>query len=603
TLHQHKQAHARLVITGAYRSAFLAARQVSVYARYGLVFYAQKVFETTPFECLSNLLLWNSILRANVTYGFYVNALKLYNKMRKLGVFGDGFTFPLIIRACALMVSVHLCINLHNHVVHMGFQNHLHVVNELIGMYSKLRQMDCARNLFNRMPARSYISWNTMVSGFELKCHCDGALEMFRRMEFEGLEPNLVTWTSLLSSHARCGLLEEVMKLFGKMRTRGIGATAEALAVVLSVCSDLAWSDMGMAIHGFVIKGGFGDYLFVKNALICLYGKHGLIGDAKKLFLATVNKNSVSWNALITSYADAFASQGREEESLDLFRQMQFAKVMANSVTLSSVLSVCAESAALNLGREIHGHAIKTLINKNILVENGLVNMYTKCGTLKEGYLVFEKMDKKDLISWNSMITGYGMHGLGENALATFDQMIKSGFKLDGVTFVAVLSACSHSGLIAEGCRLFDMMIRENSIQPQMDHYSCMVDLLGRAGLLQEASDIVKNMPMEPNASVWGALLNSCRMHRDTEIAEETASQVFGLNSTTVGYMLLSNIYAASGRWEDSARVRVSARTKGLKKIPGQGWIQVKKNVQMFSAGNTIERDTYEVYGILEELT
>ncbi|GAV90572.1 PPR domain-containing protein/PPR_2 domain-containing protein [Cephalotus follicularis] len=486
--------------------------------------------------------------------------------MRKLGVFGDGFTFPLIIRACALMVSVHLCINLHNHVVHMGFQNHLHVVNELIGMYSKLRQMDCARNLFNRMPARSYISWNTMVSGFVLNCYCDGALEMFRRMEFEGLEPNLVTWTSLLSSHARCGLLEEVMKLFGKMRTRGIGATAEALAVVLSVCSDLVWSDMGMAIHGFVIKGGFGYYLFVKNALICLYGKHGLIGDAKKLFLATVNKNSVSWNALITSYAEsglcdealvillqmkksgsfpivspnviswtavisAFASQGREEESLDLFRQMQFAKVMANSVTLSSVLSVCAESAALNLGREIHGHAIKTLINKNILVENGLVNMYTKCGTLKEGYLVFEKMDKKDLISWNSMITGYGMHGLGENALATFDQMIKSGFKLDGVTFVAVLSACSHSGLIAEGCRLFDMMIRENSIQPQMDHYSCMVDLLGRAGLLQEASDIVKNMPMEPNASVWGALLNSCRMHRDTEIAEETASQVFGLNS------------------------------------------------------------------------
>ncbi|XP_031263485.1 putative pentatricopeptide repeat-containing protein At1g17630 [Pistacia vera] len=637
-IHLLKQVHAQVIVNGSSNSAFLAARVTSVYARFGLLSDAQNVFKTTPVHCLSSSLLWNSILRVNVSNGCYENALQLYVEMRQRGVLGDGFTFPLIIRACKLMGSYSFGRIVHNHVLLMGFQDNVHVVNELIGMYAKMGRIDYSCKMFDKMRVRNHVSWNSMVSGFALNYDCDGALDMFQRMEFEGLEPNLVTWTSLLSSHARCGRLEDTIGLFDRMRMRGIGVSAEALAVVLSACADLVAFKKGMVIHGCVLKGGFENYLFVKNALICVYGKHGDVKEAEKLFLEMKDKNIVSWNALITSYAEtglcdealaiflklenlddgsmerpnviswsavigAFASKGRGEESLYLFHKMQNAKVMANSVTISSVLSVCAELAALNIGREIHGHVVRALMDTSILVVNGLLNMYMKCGCLGKGRLLFERIDRKDLISWNSMITGYGMNGLGENAIATFNQMIEAGFKPDGVTFVALLSACSHAGLVDEGRRLFDMMVKEFRIEPQMEHYACMVDLLGRAGLMQDASDIVKNIPIEPNACVWGALLNSCRMHKNTDVADALASRILSQNMETTGnYMLLSNIYAASGRWEDSARVRISAKTKGLKKVAGQSWIELQNKVHMFSSGNSMQLDLKEVCEILEEL-
>ncbi|CAN1218132.1 Putative pentatricopeptide repeat-containing protein At1g17630 [Linum perenne] len=310
--------------------------------------------------------------------------------------------------------------------------------------------------------------------------------------------------------------------------------------------------------------------------------------------------NLVSWTAVISG----FASNGRGEEALYLFRQMQCANVMSNPITACSILSVCAELSALNLGKEIHGYTIRSFMSNNIPVQNGLIDMYTKCGSLREGHLVFEKLERKDLISWNSMIKGFGMHGLALDALDTFSHMISCGHQPDGITFVAVLSACSHAGLVDEGRSLFDEMLKDYLIEPQMEHYACMVDLLGRSGLLEEASDVVKNMPMEPNAYVLGALLNSCRMHKNTVVAENTASQMLSLSSNTAwSYMLLSNVYAASGRWEDSAKTRVSARTKGLKKTPGESWIEVNKIFRKFSAGDNVKEDSEEIYRVLEELT
>ncbi|WCJ39522.1 Pentatricopeptide repeat (PPR-like) superfamily protein [Euphorbia peplus] len=638
TIQHCKQIHARIILTGSYPSAFLAARNVSVYARFGFLIDAHKIFDTVISEGISNLLLWNSILRANVSNGFYENALKLYVRMRKVGAFADGFTFPLVIRACAFIGYSNLCKMVHSHVFQMGFQSQLYVGNELMGMYAKLSQMENALHVFDRMSGRSLISWNTMVSGYAFNYDSDGAFRIFQRMQIEGFEPNLVTWTSLVSSYARSGYLEETLELFCLMRSTGTEVTAEAVAVVLSVCPGLRAFDRGKVIHGYVIKGGFEDYSFVKTALLSVYGKNGDVNCANKLFAEMKNKTIASWNTLITSHAEAglcdaaleiflelkrlhqcwklrsnvvtwsaiidgFASNGRGEESLELFRQMQNAKVLANAVTIATVLSVCAELAALHLGREIHGHVIRTLMDKTILVQNGLVNMYTKCGCFTQGRAVFEKMKTTDLISWNSMIMGYGMHGLGRNALETFDQMIILGFKPDGVTFVALLSACSHAGLVPEGRRLFHQVRTEYKIEPQMEHYACMIDLLGRAGLLQEASEIIKSMPIEPNVCVWSAFLNSCRMHNNTEIAEETAS-VFNLNlqEMTRNSMLLSHIYAASGRWEDSAKVRTSARTKGLKKNPGQSWIKLKNNVYTFSANNVLE-GLEQVYRILDDLT
>ncbi|XP_014500458.1 putative pentatricopeptide repeat-containing protein At1g17630 [Vigna radiata var. radiata] len=640
TLHQARQLHSQLFLTATHRLPFLAASLIALYARFGFLSDARKVFAAIPVEGLHHLLLWNSIIRANVSHGYHQHALQLYLEMRNLGIFPDGFTLPLIIRACSSLAVSDLCRIVHCHALQLGFRNHLHVVNELVGMYGKHGRMEDSRQLFDGMSVRSLVSWNTMVSGYAFNCDSLGASAIFKRMELEGLQPNSVTWTSLLSSHVRCGLYDETLELFKLMRTRTIEISAEALAVMLSVCATMLQVDWGKEIHGHVVKGGYEDYLFVKNALIGTYGKHQNLGDAQRVFFDIKNKSLVSWNALISAYADSglceeayatflqmeksctdgqspvrpnviswsaviggFASKGLGEKSLELFRQMQLSKVMANCVTISCVLSVCAELAALNVGRELHGYAIRNLVGDNILVGNGLINMYMKCGNFKEGHLVFDSIKGRDLISWNSLIGGYGMHGLGENALRSFDEMIRAGMKPDNITFVAILSACSHAGLVATGRNIFYQMARKFRIEPNVEHYACMVDLLGRAGLLKEATDIVRNMPMEPNEYMWGALLNSCRMYRDVDIAEETASQILTLKSKITGsIMLLSNIYAANGRWDDFARVRVSARTKGLKKVPGQSWIELRKKVYMFSSGNSVHLSLDEVYVILEEL-
>ncbi|XP_030533113.1 putative pentatricopeptide repeat-containing protein At1g17630 [Rhodamnia argentea] len=631
--------HAGIIVAGTADSAFLAARLVSIYARFGLLDGARKVFDKAPVECKSNLLLWNSILRAYTSNGGHEEALELYVEMRKLGVLGDGFTFPLVTRGCAEMGSSIWSRNVHCHVLQMGLHNNLHVVNGLMGMYAKHGQMGIALQLFDRMDARSCISWNTMISGFALKFDCDGALEMFRHMESEGVEPNVVTWTSLLSSHARSGRHVETVELFGSMRMRGIGPGAEALAVVLSVCSNMVALHMVKAIHGLVIKVGFEAYLIVNNSLVRAYGKQRQLKDASQLFFVMESKNIVSWNALITSYAesglcdeafeifsqlkksdgcslarpnviswsaiiDAFASAGRGRESLELYRQMQLAKIGGNAITVSSVLSVCVELSALNLGREVHGHVVRALMNHNLLVANSLITMYMRCGCLNEGSLVFKKLEVKDLISWNSMIAGCGMHGLGKDALRYFDGMLEAGMEPDKVTFVAVLSACSHAGLLVEGRKLYDRMTKEFGIEPQMEHYACLVDLLSRSGSLQEATEVVKAMPLTPNACVWGALLSACRMYTDTDFAEATASHVFSQNLETTGsYMLLSNIYAANGQWDDSARLRISAKEKGLKKVPGQSWIELSNKFHMFSSGRALQLGMENVYGVLEELT
>ncbi|XP_038719950.1 putative pentatricopeptide repeat-containing protein At1g17630 [Tripterygium wilfordii] len=636
--HHCKQIHSQIVVTGAHRFGFLLARILPVYSRFGLIGYAQRVFNTSPIECLSNILLWNSILRANLSNGYYVEAINIYVRMREQGVLGDGFTLPMVIKAFGFMGRSDLCKIVHCQAFGMGFKDQVHVANELIGMYAKIEETRDARNVFERMSVKSHISWNMMVSCYAQNNDRDGAYEIFKRMEHEGLRPNTVTWTSLLSSHSRCRRHEETMELFNSMMRSGVNASGEVLAVVLSVCAGLGVFDKGRMIHGYVVKGGFENYLFVKNALISMYGNHSDVQGARNLFMEMETKNVESWNSLITSYAKSgfcdeafqlfsqieqsdhcpklrpnvvswsaiikgFALKGQANESLEIFRQMQLANIKANSVTIAIVLSASAESAVLKLGREIHGYVIRALMDDNILVENGLINMYTKCGFLREGHLIFQNIDKKDILSWNSMITGYGTHGLGERALTIFDQMIKCGLKPDGVTFIAVLSACSHAGLVVEGRQLFDDMNSQYKIEPQMEHYSCMVDLLGRAGLLQEANEMVRNMPMEPNAYVLGALLNSYRMHENPEIVEETASHILGIDSESTGsYMLLSNIYAESGRWDESAKVRISARTKGLKKNPGQSWIEVKNKVYIFSAGMNMLSGLEGVYGVLEEL-
>ncbi|CAI9107023.1 OLC1v1006290C1 [Oldenlandia corymbosa var. corymbosa] len=646
---QIKQIHSQIILTVANCSPLLAARLVAAYTEFGLLGDARKVFE--KFSSLDgrgfkgNMLLWNSMLRGNVTQGEYEEALKLYCKMRNLGFNPDGFGFPLILRACknasiGEISRSRLCATVHGHVVHMGFQQHVHVCNELLGLYGKIGRMAIARIIFDKMSAKTLISWNTMVSGFSNNFDCGNAYLIFAKMESEECRPNSVTWTSLLSSFYKCGRYSEVLRFYKTMRVESIEVTAEALAVAVSSCSDMNTFVTGESVHGFIVRGGFCNYSFVVNSLICMYGRNGCKRETEILFSSLEYKSIVSWNTLISSYAESgfcdealavfsqleklhggnammrpdviswssviggFAAMGRFEESLELFRRMQIVEVAFNHVTIAGVLTACSGLSALGVGKEIHAHVIRVLIDKNIFIGNGLINMYMKCGSPKDANFVFESLDSKDLFSWNTMIAGYGMLGFGDNALKIFYDMTDIGVKPNEVTFVAILSACSHAGLVTEGRKLFDGMTRYFGIEPKIEHYACLVDLLGRAGLVSDAIQIVKSMPIDPNECVLGALLNSCMLHKNEVIAETTAAQIFNLDSCSTGsYMLLSNLYAANGKWEDSAKVRYSVKTTGLKKSPGYSWIEVYKKVHTFLAGKALDSEMKDIYSVLNNLS
>ncbi|KAG9458875.1 hypothetical protein H6P81_003383 [Aristolochia fimbriata] len=638
TFRQCGQVHAQIILTETQNSAFLAARLIFCYGKFDRLSDAVTVFRVLLTYQIHNVLPWNAILRASLSYGHFEDAFSLYLQMRKLGLDPDGFTFPLVIRACASMENRRVCEVVHNHVCVMGFGLHLHVGNELIGMYSKLGHMGKAQLIFERMLQRSIISWNTLVSGFSMNYDCESAMEVFHLMETGGLIPNSVTWTSILSAHARCSKHDKVIQLFGKMCMRQVSATPESIAVVISVCSELGALEKGKAIHGYITRKGYDDYSFVKNSLICMYGKTAQWIDMQRVFSELKVKNLVSWNALISSYAGAglcheafdvfnllqkmressyikpnviswsaviegFASNGHVKKCLEMFRHMLCDGVKPNTVTIAGLLSMFADFVELNLGKEIHAYAVRALMDRSILVENGLIHMYTKCGDLHNAAIVFDRMLHRDLISWNSMIAAFGMHGFADKAIKTFLEMVAAGLKPDEITFIALLSACSHAGLVSEGRFFFNQMLYDFEVLPQMEHYACLVDLLGRAGLLQEASELVKNMPMKPNSYIWGALLNACRIHGNMAIAEETASEIFDLNLDLPGsYMLISNLYASCARWNDSARVRVLAKRKGLKKTPGYSWIEVKKKVYRFSAWNALEPGFEGIYDLLQEL-
>ncbi|XP_072985312.1 putative pentatricopeptide repeat-containing protein At1g17630 [Typha latifolia] len=637
TPREAKQLHAHLLLSSSRVSAFLSSHLISAYARLGQLSDAVAVFLASADHHRDSSLLWNSILRAHLAHGREKDTILLYSQMRAVFSLPDCFTFPLVLRACAALGVFKLCASVHGHAVSMGLQCHLHVGNELVLMYGQFGRMGIARKMFDAMPVKNVMSWNTLLSGYSMNCDSEAANEVFRRMEDAGTEANPVTWTTLLSVHARCRRHEEVVDLFCEMRARGGKGTAEAMAVVLSVCPYIGGAalDKGREVHGYGVRCGFEQYPFVRNSLICMYGKLGNREEAERLFTQAKVKDLVCWNALISAYAaaglcdkayeifalmeeakevspnvvswsaviGAFASNEMIEGALELFRRMQQSRLSPNSVTVATVLSACAELSALKLGREIHGHTIRGAMDRNLLVANGLLNMYAKSGSLRDGRLVFDQIDDQDLISWNSMIAGYGMHGLCDEALATFDDMVRVGYEPDEVTFIAMVSACSHAGRVADGRQLFDQMIEKYKISPSMEHYACMVDLLGRAGLLREAAELIEKMPVKPNLCVLGALLNSCRIHGNAAFAEDTAARVLGMEGESTGsYMLLSNTYAACGRWEDSARVRVMTKVRSLKKNPGQSWIEVRNKVHVFSAGSILPPGAEGIYVVLEDL-
>eukprot|EP01018_Ginkgo_biloba_P007785 Gb_19828 [translate_table: standard] len=473
----------------------------------------------------------------------------------------DSNVYASLLQACT---NIEALKQMHAHMLRSGTDQNVFLGTKLVTMYAKNGNLVDARLVFDHMPERNVFSWNTMIGGYARDGHCEETLRMYFEMRRAGIQPDNFTFP-----------------------------------FVLKACTSLSALQGGRDIHHHIVRTGFESDVFVGACLVDMYAKCGSIEDARQVFDKMSRRDVVSWTVMIGGYVQ----NGRAHEALTLFHEMQLSGMTPDKVTMVSMISACAHLGALQQGKWIHDCVSRSGFESDIIVGSALIDMYCKCGSVDIARQVFDKMSKRNVVSWSAMIAGYGMHGHGEDALALFNQMQETDMKPNHITFVSVLSACSHAGLVEEGWRYFNCMDRDYCITPGVKHYTCMVDLLGRAGHLEEAQNFIKKMPLPPDAGVWGALLGACRIHCNIELGEDVAERLFKLEPENAGYyVLLSNIYAAAGRWNDIAKVRAMMTDRGLKKTPGRSWIEVNDKVHTFRVGDKSHPRSKEIYAMLETL-
>ncbi|KAL5563178.1 hypothetical protein UlMin_032925 [Ulmus minor] len=409
-------------------------------------------------------------------------------------------------------------------------------------------------------------------------------------------------WVAMAIGYSRNGFPEQALVLYSQMLSRDVLVGNFAFSMGLKASTELLDLRVGRAIHGQIVKSSEEPDQVVNNALLRLYAVCGCWDEVLQVFDEMPQRNVVSWNSLIGS----FAGWDRVFDAFDAFRRMQREGMGFNWVTLTTILPVCTRTTVLRSGKEIHTQIVKSTKKSDIPLTNSLIDMYAKCGEIDYCKRLFEEMKNRDLTSWNTILTGYAVNGLMDEAFELFDEMVESSIKPDEITFIALLSGCSHAGLTNEGQRLFDKMKLDHWVSPTVEHYACLVDMLGRAGYIKEALEVVEGMPMKPSNSIWGSLLNSCHLHGNTSLGELIAKELFQLEPDNAGnYVMLSNIYANVGMWEGVKMVREMMENRGIKKEVGCSWVQIRNRIHTFVADGSFEfrnSDEFkEVWNELEE--
>ncbi|CAL9203871.1 unnamed protein product [Musa hybrid cultivar] len=657
--HLVRQVHAQVLLVGFLTNIIISSSLVNSYTKCGFVDDARKLFDEMPTR--DNSISWTALIGSYTRHGHPFEALDLFRNMMKLGVSPDQFTFSSALCACGAIASVKHGKQIHARLLRTRFNPNAIVISSLVDMYSKCGDLAGGQRVFDLTDAgrMDTVLWNTMMSAAGQ--HGDGieAVKMFEEMIKTGTKPdantfivlltacshsglvvgishdtswqrNLISMSLLMRALASCGdphgarrvfdgaphknavffnvmirsyvnhgLHGHAFRLFADMSLRHhVRPDNYTFPCVLKACAGSDHLAGGLQLHGAVTKLGLDTNIFVGNTLIALYWRCGGLSDALRVFDEMPTKDVVSWNAMIAGYAQ----NGQYDRAIELCEKMM-AGVEPDAVTLASVLPACGDLSALSLGKKIHEVIERKRMLPNLVLENALVDAYANCGSLEAAREVFDGMNGKDVVSWTSIVSAYGMHGHGKKAIALFEQMRKSGLKPDPVAFISILSACNHSGLLNEGKYYFKCMTECYHFVPRIKHYACMVDLLGRSGHVDEAYDFILKMPIKPNERVWGALLGACRVHSNMEIGVAAADHLFKLVPEQSGYyVLLSNIYARAGRWEDVMSVRNFMTNKGIKKLPGCSNVELWNKVHTFHIGDRSHPQSKEIYEKLDVL-
>ncbi|XP_057832473.2 pentatricopeptide repeat-containing protein At3g13880 [Cryptomeria japonica] len=668
-LDKGQQLHTHVIKFGFESQIFVENALVDMYAKCGKIESAHQLFLEIPNK---DDVSWNVLITGYAQFGLGEEALNLFCQMRRMGFKMGYFTFGSVLKACGSVMLLGQGKQVHACIVKTGYESNSHVRSAIVDMYCKCGRMEDAQQLFDEVPEQEEVSWNALISGYAQNGYSEETLKLFYQMQWAGpkachftfgsvlkacgnlavqkqgkqihtciikagFESDILVGSAILDMYAKCGSVEDARAMFYKMPDRnlvtwntiiaGLCQTVgneespkynlEALKLfyemlwadmkpnhftlssTLIACSNLTAIEHGRQLHVYTIKNNFEVEEFVGTSLVGMYAKCGAIDDAYKCFEKLLKCDIVSWNAMVAGYAQ----NGHSEQALKLFQQALREGIKSDEITFNIILSVSANIAALEQGKQVHTYTIKTGFEPRVVVGNALVGMYAKCGSIDDACKMFEIMPLRDACSWTALILGYARHGYGREALQIFEQMQQNGMKPNEITFLGVLSACSHAGLVNEGCYYFDSMSRDHDISPRADHCACVVDLLGRAGRLNEAELFIKKMKLKSDAVAWRALLSACKIHGNVVIGKRAAEHILELEPNDASaYVLLSKIHLSDGNSDEAITLRNMMKGKGVKKEPGLSWIEINRKVHYFAVRDRSHPQTENIYAKLDEL-
>ncbi|KAK8958593.1 putative pentatricopeptide repeat-containing protein [Platanthera guangdongensis] len=634
------------------------------YCRWGGLDPAQKLFDEIPQrDCVS----WNSLIAGHVFNGSHDHAYALFKKMLRRRLFCNHFTLGSVLKSVAGTSRLTLGRQLHSFVVKTGLDHNVFSGTALADMYAKCGSLSCAQSAFDSIPDPNTVSWNMMISGYAQAGDSRTVFTLFDRMEKKGFKPDeasfasvlplinnracsitlhqihakivkfgwivdsivcnaaitayseigsvadsqkvfdemeairdLVSWNSMLAAYADHGLTAQAVHLFITMRRSAIPPDHYTFTSVISSCFQYSHIAGGRMLHALVVRTGVEGAVSVSNALIGMYiwsTENSTMNDAVKFFDAMEVRDDVSWNSMLTG----FSQKGLPEDALKFFCRMRSECAAAiNHYAFSAALRSCSDLAVLQLSHQIHGLVLRSGFISNDFVSSSLTYLYSNCGIIVDARKSFDESSKTSSVTWNSIIFGYAQHGEGLTALNLFNKMQELGVEADHITFVGLLSACSHSGLVEEGFETLKSIREIHRVPMRMEHYACGVDLFARAGRLEEAMDLISSMPFEPDPTVWMTLLGACRVHRNMEMAGRIAEHLMECDPTAhPSYVILSNMCAGNGDWDGRATIQRAMRDRGVIKVPGWSWIEVNKEVHSFNAEDRSHPLSGEIYGCL----
>ncbi|PIN12456.1 hypothetical protein CDL12_14934 [Handroanthus impetiginosus] len=559
-----QQVHADVVKMGFDDNVYAASALLDMYAKCSRVEDANKVFK---YMGKRNTVSWNALIGGYAEIGNLQCCIELFLCMEMEGVGVDDATLAPLLTLLDDIELYELTRQLHGKIVKRGLEHENTVLNATITAYAECGYIKDAKRVFDSADGyRDLVTWNSMLAAYLEHDQRDCGFDIFSEMVKQRLERDAYTYSSIISA------------CFGDSQQR-----------------------LGKSLHGLVIKSGLEQVTQISNGLISMYLKFNSqnVEDAMKLFEQVDMKDLVSWNTILTG----LSQNGLSENALRLFQQMHFDYLVIDHYSFAAVLRSCSDLATLQLGRQIHVLVLKLGFEGNEYVASALIFMYSKCGIIEDAWKSFDASRKDSSVAWNSIIFAYAQHGQGKVALDLFYQMTGRHVKLDHITFVAALTACSHIGLVEEGLNLLKSMETVYGVPPRMENYACAIDLVGRAGRLMEAKELINEMPFEPDVMVWKTLLGACRACGDIELATEVADQLLELDpGDHCTYVLLSDMYGTLKRWDEKASVKRLMREKGVKKVPGWSWIELKNDVHAFNASDHSHPNCPEIYQVLENL-